>query len=320
MDSREAAVSRPRAIALRNPDPMQEMKSASLPPENQAVPLTGPVPGTGAAAAQAFARAGAAVARTGVNGHGVRVVAHESQAIECVAGWTRGDVGNSGAVEAMVASTVEGLDGVLPNAGVQITCADATAVMPWDADRAHLINRCDSWARRTCESDQVRRQGSGIAADGLSLRGPGCDTKRGIIRTAEHVVLGLIRDATPEYAVCHILHIVAPHPERIRAPMANQGGATSPSAAPGAIAPCGSRQASWTGWRHCRRRAATVQLQPPGARPAPPSRRVGMRAWPSGARRPSAPAVTAGRRSVTPDGPAVPGVVDTFQPGNIPHA
>lgn len=171
--------------------------------KNQVALVTGAASGMGLATAQAFARAGAAVALSDVNGDAVRGAAeklasegHEVIAIGC-------DVANIDQVEAMVQKTVATfgrIDAAFNNAGVQSPVAATADADPKDYDFVMSVNLKGIWNCMKFELQQMRKQGSGAIVNNSSLGGLVGIADRGIYHASKHGVVGLTKSAGLECA------------------------------------------------------------------------------------------------------------------------
>ncbi|KDN73895.1 oxidoreductase [Streptomyces olindensis] len=165
--------------------------------------VTGAGSGMGLATARAFARSGAAVALTDVDGTALNTAAeqlagdgHQVLALTC-------DVSDEDQVAAAVDRTVETfgrLDMAYNNAGIQIPPVDAAEESAEQFDRVHAVNLRGVWACMKHELRHMRARGSGAIVNCSSLGGLVGLPGRASYHATKHGVIGLTGSAALEYA------------------------------------------------------------------------------------------------------------------------
>lgn len=165
--------------------------------------VTGAASGMGLAAAQAFARAGAAVTLADVDPDAVRDAAArlqdegaQVQAISC-------DVTDEDQVAEMVAATVDRFDGLhmaFNNAGIQSPTVDAADEPAEVFDRVNAINLRGVWACMKHELAHMRQAGQGAIVNNSSLGGLVGNPGRAAYHASKFGVIGLTMSAALEYA------------------------------------------------------------------------------------------------------------------------
>lgn len=164
--------------------------------------VTGAAAGMGLAAAQAFARAGAAVVladfkEAAVKAEAEKLVAagHRAIAVRC-------DVSDDAQVAAMVERTVAvfgRLDAAFNNAGVMAKIAPTADSTPEEWDRVIGVNLRGVWSCLKHELKQMERQGSGAIVNNASVGALTGNPGIGSYIASKHGVVGLTRTAALEY-------------------------------------------------------------------------------------------------------------------------
>jgi NAD(P)-dependent dehydrogenase (short-subunit alcohol dehydrogenase family) len=165
--------------------------------------VTGASSGMGLAIAEAFAKAGAAVALADINRDALRAATddlttagHQALAVTC-------DVSSEDEVAATVETTVATfgrLDMAFNNVGIQAPPTDAADESADSFDRVNAINLRGVWACMKHELRHMRGQGSGAIVNCSSLGGLVGLPGRAAYHASKHGVIGLIRSAALEYA------------------------------------------------------------------------------------------------------------------------
>lgn len=157
----------------------------------------------GLVTAQAFARAGAAVARADIHPDAVVAAAdslvaegHQAIGIRC-------DVSDEASVAALVGDTVAAfgrLDMAFNNAGIMVSPCDAADEPIEVFERVNAVNLRGVWACMKHELAQMRTQRSGAIVSCSSLGGLVGLPGRATYHATKHGVIGLTRSAALEYA------------------------------------------------------------------------------------------------------------------------
>jgi NAD(P)-dependent dehydrogenase (short-subunit alcohol dehydrogenase family) len=164
--------------------------------------VTGAASGMGLATAQAFAKAGAAVALADVREDLVKAEAQKLAAAGHKAIAVRCDVSDDAQVAAMVDRTVVEfgrLDAAFNNAGVMARSAPTAASSREDWDRVIGINLRGVWSCMKYELRQMERQRSGAIVNNASVGALTGNPGIGSYIASKHGVVGLTRTAALEY-------------------------------------------------------------------------------------------------------------------------
>ena len=165
--------------------------------------VTGAASGMGLVTAEAFARAGAAVALADLDAERVRAAAEQlTSAGHHVIG-VRCDVADEADVAALVEQTVATfgrLDMAFNNAGIMVPPCDAADEPIEVFERVSAVNLRGVWASMKHELAQMRSQGSGAIVNCSSLGGLVGLPGRATYHATKHGVIGLTRSAALEYA------------------------------------------------------------------------------------------------------------------------
>lgn len=188
---------------------------------DQVALVTGASAGMGLAAAQAFARSGAATALVDVDEAAVRAAADElagegHQVLALVA-----DVSDEAQVASVVRETVATygrLDAAFNNAGIMMPpfkIADTDNVI---FDRIVAVNLAGVWNCLKHEILQMRTQQSGTIVNNSSIAGLKSDSGRSAYAATKHAVVALTKSAALEEGA-HGIRVNAVCPGTITTPM-----------------------------------------------------------------------------------------------------
>src|SRR5215213_4036165 len=157
----------------------------------QVTMVTGASAGMGLAAAQAFARAGAATALVDVNEAAVRAVAEELAADGHQVLALVGDVSD----EAQVASVVAEVVAAFNNAGIMMPPLKTADTDNATFDRIVAVNLAGVWNCLKHEILQMRTQQSGTIVNNSSIAGLKSGTGRSAYTATKHAVVALTKSA-----------------------------------------------------------------------------------------------------------------------------
>ncbi|MGH1365033.1 MAG: SDR family NAD(P)-dependent oxidoreductase [Calditrichia bacterium] len=170
---------------------------------DKVVLITGAGSGIGRAAAIAFARAGAKVMATDINGDSAAktvadIVADGSQAFSATL-----DVANHADVKKTVEATVAQLgrlDIALNNAGIGGEVRRTSDVTLEDWDRVIAVNQTGVFYCMREELKQMQQQESGVIVNVASIAGMKALPKQMAYTASKHAVIGMTKAAALEYA------------------------------------------------------------------------------------------------------------------------
>lgn len=176
--------------------------------------VTGAASGMGLAAAQAFAKAGAAVALVDANDEAVAKAAASLRATGAHVVAIACDVADETQVLDAVTRTVTELgrlDLAFNNAGIQSGATDLVDVAMTDYDRMLAVNLRGVFACMKYQLVQMKQQGSGAIVNCSSLGGFVGVPGRAAYHAAKHGIHGATKSAALEYAPYNIrINVVAP--------------------------------------------------------------------------------------------------------------
>lgn len=155
--------------------------------------VTGAASGMGLVTAQAFARAGAAVALADIHPDAVAAAADSLVAEGHQAIGIRFDVSDEASVAALVGDTVAAfgrLDMAFNNAGIMVSPCDAADEPIEVFERVNAVNLRGVWACMKHELAQMRTQGSGAIVNCSSLGGLVGLPGRATYHATKHGVIG----------------------------------------------------------------------------------------------------------------------------------
>ena len=187
--------------------------------KDNVVIVTGAASGIGRATALAFAAAGAKLSLSDVNESRATLEAVRNAGVDAI--FTRCDVSEERAVEAMVAKTIEHfgrLDCAYNNAGIENDMKPLTDIDATVFDRVIATNVRGVYLCMKAEIAVMLRQGKGAIVNTASIAGlvgaPGLSP----YAASKHAVVGLTKTAAAEYSGLGI-RINAVCPGLIRTPM-----------------------------------------------------------------------------------------------------
>ena len=167
----------------------------------QVAMVTGASAGMGLAAAQSFARAGAATVLVDVNEAAVRAVADELAADGHQVLALVGDVSDETQVASVIAEVVAAygrLDAAFNNAGIMMPPLKTADTDNATFDRIVAVNLAGVWNCLKHEILQMRRQQSGTIVNNSSIAGLKSGSGRSAYTATKHAVVALTKSAALE--------------------------------------------------------------------------------------------------------------------------
>ena len=174
-----------------------------LPFEGRVALVAGASRGIGAATAEAFAAAGAAVVLGARDMAALESVVKRIEAGGGRALAVRSDVADADSSRELVEAAVTAfgrLDAAFNNAGVQSLAVETADATTQEFDRVNAINLRSIFLCMKYELLQMRKQGSGAIVNNSSIGGLIGIPGRAIYHATKHGVIGLTKSAALEYA------------------------------------------------------------------------------------------------------------------------